>query len=145
MEEIFSTGKRYVTDDFCRPSVWNDKSKLIIYDTNNYRTCEIDHLIHNQMKRSTSLEINRAFSHHLVLKDKYKLIITKMFPSTKNSYIGGHIRTWGYFNDFKDFISKERFDNKVSTFNISKVNSTILIMVKKYIYPFFLSTESIKT
>lgn len=60
MEEIFLTGKRYTNDDFCKSSVWKDKSKLIIYDTNNYRTCNIDHLIRNQMKGSTTLEINGA-------------------------------------------------------------------------------------
>lgn len=67
-----------------------------------------------------------------------------MFPKSRNNYIGGHIRTWGYFNNFKDFIGKERFDTKVSTFNTSKVNSTILTMIRKYYIPFFLSTESIK-
>lgn len=67
-----------------------------------------------------------------------------MWPSLKKKYIGSHIRTWGFFKDFKDFLAKERFDSSVTTFNIKRVTKAIRSFIRKYKKQLYLSSESIR-
>lgn len=140
----YEKNKKYLGDDFCSEQMWRDQSNIIVYDTNNYRTCNIKFLYLKENMDTTIIEINKMFTQRMELKNKYKNYIQKMWPSLFNSYIGCHIRTWGYFNDFKDFITRERFNKTVTTFNLEKVKRTVLKFVNANNKQLYLSTESIK-
>lgn len=144
MELLFLRQKRYTEDDFCTAGLWNDQSYIISYDTYNFRTCNLRKHFPNITIDSTSMLYRKIISNNFILKDKYKKYINEKWPTLRNSYVGSHVRTWGYFRDFKDFIDEKRFETRINTFNLEKVIKMVVGLANTYKKQLFFSSESIK-
>lgn len=145
IESIYDKEQKYQQDEYCYSKLWNDRAPVIIYDTNNIRKCG-NKIIRLKSKYLTKIdeELKISFRERMELKPSYRDKIIEIFPLYMYRYSGVHIRTWGFFNDFKDIISKENFKNKISTFNLERVRSTIMDFVKSFRMDIYLASESIK-